>query len=222
VIVGSLNDWHKERQFCILNEKKEERRVKVIRSGIERVIDVKELLVGDIALLEPGEIVPCDGVFISGHNIKCDESGTTGEPSVIRKVGYDECISLREQAKREHAGVHEFNVSNCHTDCFMVSGSKVLEGYGKYVCHRCRPEEFQRPYHDGYVYMEILMTDLRTLITPLGLQLVKETQILCPLQEKLNDLAELIAKIGSAAGVTLSIALMVHFFVRLGTGGAGR
>jgi hypothetical protein len=41
VIVGSLNDWQKERQFKILNEKKEERGVKVIRDGVEQVIDVK-------------------------------------------------------------------------------------------------------------------------------------------------------------------------------------
>ena len=77
VMVGSLNDWQKERQFRVLNDKKEERGVKVVRSGIERVIDIKELLVGDVALLEPGEIVPCDGIFISGHNIRCDESGAT-------------------------------------------------------------------------------------------------------------------------------------------------
>ena len=77
-MVGSLNDWQKERQFRVLNDKKEERGVKVVRSGIERVIDIKELLVGDVALLEPGEIVPCDSIFISGHNIRCDESGATG------------------------------------------------------------------------------------------------------------------------------------------------
>ena len=78
VIVGSLNDWQKERQFCILNDKKEERGVKVVRSGIERIIDVKDLLVGNVALLEPGEIIPCNGVLTFGHNVKCDESGTTG------------------------------------------------------------------------------------------------------------------------------------------------
>jgi len=39
-----------------------------------------------------------------------------------------------------------------------------------------------------------------------------------PLQEKLNDLAELIAKIGGAAGLILFIALMIRFFVQLGTG----
>jgi Ca2+-transporting ATPase len=41
VIVGSLNDWQKERQFKTLNERKEERGVKVIRDGVEKVIDVK-------------------------------------------------------------------------------------------------------------------------------------------------------------------------------------
>ena len=132
-MVGSLNDWRKERQFRVLDYMKEERSAKVIRSGIERVIHVKELLVGDIALLEPGEIIPCDGVFISGHNVRCDESGATGESDAIKKVGYEDCIMLREQAKREGTDIHGFDAANAHTDCFVVSGTEVLEGYGKYV-----------------------------------------------------------------------------------------
>lgn len=39
-----------------------------------------------------------------------------------------------------------------------------------------------------------------------------------PLQLKLNDLAELIAKLGTAAGLILFSALMIRFFVQLGTG----
>ena len=39
--MGSINDWQKERQFKALNEKKEERGVKVIRNGVEHIIDVK-------------------------------------------------------------------------------------------------------------------------------------------------------------------------------------
>ena len=133
VIVGSLNDWQKERQFHILNDKKKERGIKVVRSRVERVIDVKDLLVGDIALLEPGDIIPCDGVFVSGHNVKCDESGATGESNAIKKVVYDECMSLREQARHEGVDEHGFDSAHVHTDCFLVSGTKVLEGYGKYV-----------------------------------------------------------------------------------------
>ena len=133
VMVVSLNNWQKERQSRIPNDKREERGVKVVRFGIERVIDIKELVVGDIALLEPSEIVPCNGIFISGHNVRCDDSGATGESNAIKKVGHDECITLREQAKCEGADPHAFDAPNAHTDCFLVSGPKVLEGYGKYV-----------------------------------------------------------------------------------------
>lgn len=120
-MVGSLNDFQKERQFQSLNEKKEERGVKVIRNDVEQIIDIKQVVVGDVALLEPGEIVPCDGVFLSGHNVKCDESGATGESDAIRKVSYDDL--MKTPKGQEHG----------HTDCFIVSGSKVLEGYGRYV-----------------------------------------------------------------------------------------
>lgn len=83
---------------------------------------MQEVVVGDIALLEPGEIVPCDGIFLGGHNVKCDESGATGESDAIKKISYDECIALRDH--------HD---PPSHTDCFIVSGSKVLEGVGRYV-----------------------------------------------------------------------------------------
>jgi P-type Ca2+ transporter type 2C len=130
-MVGSLNDWQKESQFQELNEKKEERGVKVIRDGMEKVIDIKQVFVGDIALLEPGEIIPCDGVFLSGHNVKCDESAATGESDAIKKVSYWECIALRDQIRKEDRLEEEGRET--YTDCFIVSGSKVLEGYGKYV-----------------------------------------------------------------------------------------
>ncbi|KAI0342676.1 calcium-translocating P-type ATPase [Trametopsis cervina] len=181
VMVGSLNDYQKERQFQSLNDKKEERGVKVIRNGLEQVIDIKQVVVGDIALLEPGEIVPCDGVFLSGHNVKCDESGATGESDAIRKISYEDCIRNKDS---QHA----------HTDCFMVSGSKVLEGYGKYVVIAVGTKSF-----NGRIMMALRGDAENT-----------------PLQLKLNDLAELIAKLGSAAGLILFTALMIRFFVQLG------
>ncbi len=41
VLVGSLNDWQKERQFRALNEKKEDRTVKVIRDGREQQVNIR-------------------------------------------------------------------------------------------------------------------------------------------------------------------------------------
>ncbi|KAJ7483301.1 E1-E2 ATPase-domain-containing protein, partial [Mycena latifolia] len=165
VIVGSVNDSQKERQFQTLNDKKEERGVKVIRDGVEIVIDIKQVAVGDIALLEPGEIVPCDGVFLSGHNVKCDESGATGESDAIRKLSYDECMALRGTD------------GACHTDCFVVSGSKVLEGVGKYVVVAVGTKSF-----NGRI-MLALREDAHTA--------------------PLNALAESVAKLGSNARVIL-------------------
>ncbi|THG98741.1 hypothetical protein EW026_g3507 [Hermanssonia centrifuga] len=183
VMVGSLNDWQKERQFQSLNDKKEERGVKVIRGGVETVVDVHQVVVGDVALLEPGEIIPCDGVFLSGHNVKCDESGATGESDAIRKVSYEECLKA-----------HEKDQEPAHTDCFMISGSKVLEGYGSYVVIAVGTKSF-----NGRIMMALRGDTENT-----------------PLQSKLNDLAELIAKLGSAAGLILFSALMIRFFVQLG------
>ena len=88
----------------------------------------QDVVVGDIALLEPGEVVPCDGIFLSGHNVKCDESGLTGESDAIKKVSYEDCLrALEEQEAGTGPGVP------AHTDCFVVSGAKVLEGVGSYV-----------------------------------------------------------------------------------------
>ena len=128
-MVGSVNDWQKERQFQVLDDKKEERGVKVIRNGIETVVDIHKVVVGDIALLEPGKIIPCDGVFLSGHNVKCYESKATGESDATKKVSYEECLALRNKAREGGASGGDID----HTDHSVVSGSKVLEGVGSYV-----------------------------------------------------------------------------------------
>ena len=133
VMVGSLDDWQKEPQLRAPNNKEEEQGVKVIRQGIETVIDVKELPIADITLLEPGEILPRDGTLISGHNVKCDESGATGHSDAIKKVSYDDCIAPKEQANYEGNDGHDLDATHAHTNCFTVPGSKVLEGYHKYV-----------------------------------------------------------------------------------------
>lgn len=186
--LGSLIDWHTARQLEELDKRKDERVMKVIRDGQEKVIDIKEALVGDIALLEPGDIVPCDGIFLSGHNVRCDESEISGEPDIIRKVSYDEVLELKKTRNEAHA------------DCFVLSGSKVLEGVGEYVVVAVGLKSF-----NGRI-MNALQEDFEA----------------APLQIKLNHLAEMIAKIGTAAGLLLFVALMVRFFVQLGTGNPHR
>ncbi|KAJ9212385.1 hypothetical protein DTO166G4_6016 [Paecilomyces variotii] len=122
VIVGAVNDWQKERQFVKLNKKKEDRHVKVIRSGKTVEISVFDVLVGDVVHLEPGDLVPVDGIFIEGHNLKCDESSATGESDMLRKHSADDVYRAIEN--------HE-NLSKL--DPFIVSGAKVSEGVGTFL-----------------------------------------------------------------------------------------
>ena len=122
VVVGAANDWQKERQFVKLNKKKEDRFIKVIRSGKSRELSVYELMVGDVVHLEPGDLVPADGIFISGHNVHCDESSATGESDLLKKSGGDEVFKALEAHK-----------SWKKMDPFIISGAKVTEGIGTFL-----------------------------------------------------------------------------------------
>lgn len=245
VLVGSINDYQKERQFKVLNSKKEERTLKIIRGGAEKLIDVKDVVVGDIAILEPGEIVPVDGVFLSGHGVRCDESGATGESDAIKKVPYAECLKIRDEKLREwkrspNSGrdTQSGNETDSeeaeddrkrpsgmdllgHTDCFIVSGAKVTEGTGTYVVVAVGTKSFNGRIMMGeYIAVSKFSPDgLVDCALFLALRGDAEST---PLQLKLNDLAELIAKAGSLAGLILFSALMIRFFVQLGTNDPAR
>jgi Ca2+-transporting ATPase len=143
VTFDSLNNWQKERKFRALNEKKESHLVKVIRDGIEQQIHTHQVVVGDVMLLEPGDVIPCDGVFLSGHNVRllCDESCAAGESDAIKKLSYQECTAPRDRRVMELDADGSSGDSESppalelfrHTDCFIVSGSKVLDGTVSYV-----------------------------------------------------------------------------------------
>lgn len=197
VLVGSVNDYQKERQFRKLNAQKEERNVKVLRSSSEQLMSVYDVVVGDILFLEPGEIVPVDGLFLEGHNVQCDESGATGESDAVKKCSYEELINGGNQK---------------HRDCFLLSGAKVLEGVGSYVVTGVGENSF-----NGRIMMcKYLFFSYDCAADPdVSLLALRGDSETTPLQLKLNALAELIAKLGSAAGLVLFSCLMIRFFVEL-------
>ena len=122
VLVTGLNDYRREKQFVVLNSKKEDRQVKALRSGKSIMISVFDVMVGDVLHLESGDSVPADGILIDGHGIKCDESSATGESDAMRKVGGQEVWNCIEDG-----------TATSKLDPFIISGSKVLEGVGTYL-----------------------------------------------------------------------------------------
>jgi Ca2+-transporting ATPase len=117
VLVTALNDWQKEQAFVRLNAKKEDREIKVLRSGKAIMVNVHDVFAGDVIFLEPGDVIPVDGIFIEGHNLKCDESSATGESNAIRKTPGATVMKLMESGQ-----------STKNLDPFIISGAKVLEG----------------------------------------------------------------------------------------------
>lgn len=86
------------------------------------MLSVFDITVGDILHLEPGDAVPADGIFISGHGVKCDESSATGESDQMKKTTGNEVWQ------------HMINgTATKKMDPFILSGSNVLEGVGTFV-----------------------------------------------------------------------------------------
>nr|CAD2198639.1 unnamed protein product [Meloidogyne enterolobii] len=108
VFVTAMNDYTKERQFRGLQKKIEtEHKFAVIREGQQLHVIVNELVVGDIAQIKYGDLLPTDGILIQSNDLKIDESSLTGESDHIKK-------------SVEH-------------DPMLLSGTHVMEGSGRMV-----------------------------------------------------------------------------------------
>lgn len=124
VKAGFLRNRQKE-QCLLLND--EECRAEVVRPGIEGTGDFKNLLVSD----GPDLSTPCSGISSSGHAVKCGEPCTTGGSDAIKKAGYDERISLRDQSGCKGINMRGLDAARMHRAHPLASG--VLEGSGQHV-----------------------------------------------------------------------------------------
>uniref|UniRef100_A0A8C2Z8R2 Calcium-transporting ATPase n=1 Tax=Cyclopterus lumpus TaxID=8103 RepID=A0A8C2Z8R2_CYCLU len=106
VLVTAFNDWSKEKQFRGLQSRiEQEQKFTVVRAGQVIQIPVAEIVVGDVAQVKYGDLLPTDGVLIQGNDLKIDESSLTGESDLVKKT----------QQK----------------DPMLLSGTHVMEGSGK-------------------------------------------------------------------------------------------
>ncbi|MBN3296876.1 AT2B4 ATPase, partial [Amia calva] len=108
VLVTAFNDWSKEKQFRGLQSRiEQEQKFTVIRNSNVIQIPVAEMVVGDIAQVKYGDLLPADGILIQGNDLKIDESSLTGESDHVRK--------------------------SAEKDPMLLSGTHVMEGSGRMV-----------------------------------------------------------------------------------------
>ncbi|XP_066528079.1 plasma membrane calcium-transporting ATPase 2 isoform X10 [Hoplias malabaricus] len=108
VLVTAFNDWSKEKQFRGLQSRiEQEQKFQVVRGSQVIQLPVADIVVGDIAQIKYGDLLPADGILIQGNDLKIDESSLTGESDHVRK--------------------------SADKDPMLLSGTHVMEGSGRMV-----------------------------------------------------------------------------------------
>jgi Ca2+-transporting ATPase len=93
VFVSSLNNSHQEKAFLKLAATLKGARVTALRHGEQASYEQDEILVGDIVFLNPGAMIPADGVLIDNTTVRVNESALTGESDEIAKSKNDPFMS---------------------------------------------------------------------------------------------------------------------------------
>ena len=120
VLVGSITDYQKEKKFHELNEVQAEgTKYKLIRNGQPEDHISDDLLVGDLIMVNYGDIMAADVLLIEGNGIKMDESALTGESDAMKKEKYEKCKELLDAGE------------NKLPSPLILSGTNCVEGSGK-------------------------------------------------------------------------------------------
>ena len=102
-----------DKEFALLNQVNDDEPVQVIRNGNAMQVPRKDVVVGDIVILNTGEEVPADGELLEAVHLNIDESTLTGEPM---------CAKTTDPA--------QFDKESTFPSNHAMRGTKVMEGHG--------------------------------------------------------------------------------------------
>jgi Ca2+-transporting ATPase len=83
--ISFFNEYRSSKEFDVLNAHRDDMAIKVIRDGHAVSVPSRDIVVGDLILLEAGDAIPADGWVRSADDIFADESAFTGESEPARK-----------------------------------------------------------------------------------------------------------------------------------------
>jgi magnesium-transporting ATPase (P-type) len=105
-LIGFVQEFRAGREMAALAAMAGDQSV-VVRGGRSREIDARELVPGDVLVLEAGDKVPADARLLSGRGLMADESLLTGESVPVHKEAADDlppATLLPERANMLHTG----------------------------------------------------------------------------------------------------------------------
>lgn len=117
--VGFVFELSANHKFDILNKSKDEEKVTVMRDGHITRIERKDVVVGDMVFVNPGDEIPADGTLVEAIALQINESSLTGEPMAQKTV--------REE---------EFDHEATYPSNYVCRGTTVIDGNGIFVVER--------------------------------------------------------------------------------------
>ncbi|MCM1153392.1 MAG: cation-translocating P-type ATPase [Muribaculum sp.] len=107
------------RAFRILNQVNDDEPVEVIRNGNSTTIARRDVVVGDLVVINTGDEIPADGTLIDTVTLNIDESSLTGEPL---------CSKTTDSSLFDKDATYPSN--------YVLRGTKVMEGHGLLIVEK--------------------------------------------------------------------------------------
>ena len=111
--IGFYFEYDANKKFDLLNAVGEETPVTVIRNGKVKEIPRKEIVVGDIVILNTGDEIPADGTLVEAVSLQVNEANLTGE------------LMVNKTTDPEHFDDEATYPSNA-----VMRGTTVTDGHG--------------------------------------------------------------------------------------------
>jgi len=160
--MGFIQEYRTERALEALKEMAAPV-ARVVRDGKIQVIPAKEVVPGDVVILETGDKVPADGELFEAENLKVDESMLTGESVPVEKS-----VESREL---ETLKIHRSNL--------VFMGTMVVSGRGKMVVTQTGMNTEMGKIAGMMEGVEEEQTPLQRRLDDLGKQLLVLCLLLC-------------------------------------------
>ena len=101
------------KKFDILNQVNDDSPVRVIRDGQVREVGKRDIVVGDIILLETGDEIPADAELLEAVSLQVNESNLTGEPATSKTIHEE-----------------DFKKDATYPGNHVLRGTTVIDGHG--------------------------------------------------------------------------------------------
>ena len=113
-VVGFVVEMNANKKFQLLNQVNDDIAVKAVRDGRITEVSRKDIVVGDVVMLETGEEVPADGELLDSMMLSINESTLTGEPMISK--------THKPNAEKDKEVTYPSN--------HVMRGTTVMEGHG--------------------------------------------------------------------------------------------